>query len=313
MANQSIDFEFELTGFPGTPPSLHIPVSIAMFVMYNITLICNGSVVVLIIMKKKLHKPLYILIANLSFCHLLFDSVTLPKFIAKYWFDGGRISFAECLFQTCLVHYLGGMDSFILLLMSFDRYIAICKPLRYSAIVSLKVTLVFCGALWLSMVAFGFSSLVIVKHPFCGPNKIVNLFCNSSTMLRLVCDDVTATREILLAIALSVLFVPLAFIILSYAVIIVSIVCSHHSKDWRKALSTCTTHWIVLTLFYLPRVFVYIANYAHLVLSPDLNVFLIFLHSYLPHLANPLIYCLRTEEIRRTIMVIIRREIVIQM
>ncbi|XP_069828017.1 olfactory receptor 10G8-like [Dendropsophus ebraccatus] len=309
MANNSGEFYFELTGFPGIPARFGILFSFTMFIVYNITLVSNGSVMVLIIMKEKLHEPLYIMIANLAFSNLFFDTVTLPKFIAKYWFDGGRISFFECFTQLYFVHFLAGVDPFILMLMAFDRYVAICKPLRYSSIVTHRATMVAGGMFWLLVALLTLTNLLLLKHPFCGPNKILSFFCNSSTFIRLACGDVIATRETLLTLALVTLLVPLAFIILSYAVIILSIISLNHSKGWMKALSTCTSHWIVLTLFYFPRVFVYIANYARLVLSPDLSVLLIFLHSYLPHLANPLIYCLRTEQIKRTIDHILKHRI----
>ncbi|KAM3936265.1 olfactory receptor 1D2-like [Leptodactylus fuscus] len=309
MANGSGGFDFQLTGFPGIPSKFELLFSLTMFIMYILTLVSNGSVMALIIMKVKLHEPLYIMIANLAFSNLFFDTVTLPKFIAKYWFDGGRISFLACFIQVYLVHCLAGVDALILMLMAFDRYVAICRPLRYSSIVTHRVTMLACGLFWLFMALSSLTNLLITKHPFCGPNKIVSLFCNSSTLLRLACDDVNGTRETLLTVGLVILFLPLTFIVLSYAIIILSIISLNHSNGWRKALSTCTTHWIVMTLFYLPRVFVYIANYVRLVLSPDLSVLLIFLHSYLPHLANPLIYCLRTEEIKRTIANIIRSKI----
>ncbi|XP_056417044.1 olfactory receptor 6P1-like [Hyla sarda] len=300
MANRSGDFFFELTGFPGIPPQFDILVSFMMFILYMATLFSNGSVMVLITMKEKLHEPLYIMIANLAFSNLFYDTVTLPKFIAKYWIDGGRISLLACIIQVYFVHMLPGIDAFILMLMAFDRYVAICKPLRYSSIVTHRVSLAACGMMWLIIALCALMNLLILKHSFCGPNKIVSFFCNSSTLILLACDENNSTRATLLTTGLVLLFLPLTFIILSYAIIL-SIITLNHSKGWRKALSTCTTHWIVMALFYVPRVFVYIANYARLILSPDLSVFLIFLYSYLPHLANPLIYCLRTEEIKRTI------------
>ncbi|XP_056413636.1 olfactory receptor 1-like [Hyla sarda] len=306
MANRSAGFYFELIGFPGIPPQFDVLFSFTMLILYNISLVSNGSVMVLIIMKEKLHEPLYIMIANLAFSNLLFDTVTLPKFIAKYWFDGGRIYFLPCIIQMYFVHFLAGVDPFILMLMAFDRYVAICKPLRYSSIVTHRVIVVTCGMFWLLASLVTLLNLLVLKHPFCGPNKILNLFCNTSTLLRLACDDVNDTREAILTYAMVFLFLPLTFIILSYSIIIVSIISLNHSKSWRKVLSTCTSHWMIMSLFYVPRVFVYIANYARLVLSPNLNVFLIFLYSYLPHLANPLIYCLRTEEIKRIIANILK-------
>ncbi|XP_069828859.1 olfactory receptor 10G4-like [Dendropsophus ebraccatus] len=308
MANRSGEFYFELTGFPGIPAKFDILFSFAMFIVYNISLVSNGSVMVLIIMKEKLHEPLYIMIANLSFSNLFFDTVTLPKFIAKYWIDGGRISFLECIIQAYFGHFLAGLDPFILMLMAFDRYVAICKPLRYSSIVTHRATMVACGMFWLLVALVTLMNLLILKHPFCGPNKILSLFCNTSTLLRLACDDVNPTREAILTYGLVLLLLTLSFIILSYAIIILSIISLNYSKGWRRALSTCTSHWIVMTLFYVPRLFVYIANYVRLVLSPDFNVFLILLYSYLPHLANPLIYCLRTEEIKRTVANIFKKK-----
>ncbi|KAM5181196.1 olfactory receptor 1M1-like [Mantella aurantiaca] len=303
MGNQTVSFEFELTGFPGVPQKFHTLISFLIFIMYIIMFVTNGAVFTMIILKEKLHKPMYILIANLAFSDFLFDTATLPKMIAKYWFDGGRISFLACLMQMYLVHWLATMDSEIFMLMAFDRYIAICNPLRYSSTVTYKLTVFLCSLMWFSMAVITLVTLIIAKHPFCGPNQVVSFFCNSSTLMRLACVDMNSTREILLIVALVVLFGPLALVMLSYAAILFSILSLSHSGGWRKAFHTCVTHLFVITLFYVPRVFVYIANYVKLVLTPDLGVFLIVLQSYLPHLANNFIYYLRTEEIKNIIFI----------
>ncbi|KAM5182172.1 olfactory receptor 2A25-like [Mantella aurantiaca] len=299
MDNRTADFEFELTGFPGVPQKFHMLMSFIIFIMYIIMFVTNGFVFVLIILKEKLHEPMYILIANLAFSDFLFDTATLPKIIGKYWFDGGRISFLACFVQMHLVHWLAGMDCLILMLMAFDRYIAICNPLRYSSTVTCKLTLFLCSLMWFSWAIIQLDIILIIKHPFCGPNQVLSFFCNSSTVARLACADVNLTREILLAVGLVVLFGTFALIILSYIAILFSILSLSHSSGWRKAFYTCVTHLFVIILFYVPRIFVYIANYVKLVLTPDLGVFLLVLQSYLPHLANPFIYCLRTEEIKK--------------
>ncbi|CAI9615059.1 unnamed protein product [Staurois parvus] len=275
--------------------------SFFLFIIYNIMFITNGTVFIVIILKEKLHEPMYILIANLAFSDFLFDAATLPKMIGKYWFDGGKISFLACFVQMHLVHWLAVVDSFILMLMAFDRYIAICNPLRYSSTVTYKAILFSCGFMWFSAAVITLDLIIISKYPFCGPNKIVSFFCNSSTILRLAYADVNSTREILLTVALVVLFGTLALIMLSYIAILLSVFSLSHSSGWRKAFKTCVTHLFVNALFYVPRVFVYIANFVKLVLNPDLGVFIIVLQSYLPHLANPFIYCLRTEEIKKII------------
>ncbi|XP_040195490.1 olfactory receptor 226-like [Rana temporaria] len=301
MANQTTHFEFELTGFPGVPQNFHMLASFILFIMYIIMFITNGAVFVLIILKEKLHKPMYALIANLAFSDFLFDAATLPKMICKYWFDGGKISVLACFVQMHLVHWLAGMDCLILMLMAFDRYIAICNPLRYSSTITIKLIVFSCGSMWFTWAAIQLDIILIATHPFCGPNKVLSFFCNASTVMRLVCDDVNSTREILLIVGLVVLFGTLALIMLSYMAILYSVLSLSHSDGWWKAFYTCVTHLIVIILFYVPRVFVYIANYVKLVLTPDLGVFLIVLQSYLPHLANPFIYCLRTEEIKNII------------
>ncbi|XP_073468470.1 olfactory receptor 2A12-like [Aquarana catesbeiana] len=287
MANQTAHFEFELTGFPGVPQTFYMLMSFFLFIIYNIMFLTNGAVFIVIILKEKLHKPMYILIANLAFSDFLFDMATLPKMIAKYWFDNGKISFLACFVQVYLVHWLAGMDPLILMLMAFDRYIAICNPLRYSSTITIKLTVYVSSFMWFSLAIITLGTTMIAKHPFCGPNKVISFFCNSSTVMRLACDDVNSTREILLVITLVLLLGTLALIILSYISILFSILSLSHSGGGWKAFHTCMTHLFVIAFFYIPRVFVYIANYVKLILTPDLGVFLIVLQSYLPHLANP--------------------------
>ncbi|XP_068121870.1 olfactory receptor 10G7-like [Hyperolius riggenbachi] len=300
MANQSGLVEFELVGFPGVPQTFHMLLSFAIFIICNITLITNGTVIVLVIIKEKLHQPMYILIGNLAFSDFLFDTTTLPKMMAKYWSNDGKISFIACFFQSYFVHWLGGIDAFILLLMSFDRYVAICQPLRYSSTVTTKHTVIACVSFWIIAAFLTLDTILIFTHPFCG-FRVLGFFCNSSTVLRLACGNVNSTRETVLIRGLVVLFGTLAFIVLSYLIILLSVISSSRGGSWRKAFYTCTTHLLVIAIFYVPRVFIYIANYAQLALTPDLNVFLIVLHSYLPPLANPVIYCLRTEDVRKAI------------
>ncbi|KAM9319738.1 olfactory receptor 6B9-like [Gastrophryne carolinensis] len=309
MANQSGHLEFELVGFPGAPQSYYMLMAFSILIVYNFTLLANGTVISLIMVKERLHAPMYILIGNLAFSELFFDTATLPKMMAKYWFNDGKLTFSACYIQCYLVHYLSVVDSFIITFMAFDRYVAICRPFRYSSVVTNKVTVVVCGSIWLCTALITLVNTLSFQQLFCGPNQIINFFCNSSTVLRLACNDVTSARETILAVALVVLVLPLSFIFLSYIIIILSIVSLGGSESWQKAFYTCTTHLVVIALFFVPRVFVYVANYAKLVLTPDLNVFIILLYSYLPHLANPIIYCLRTEEIRKTVASILKRNL----
>ncbi|XP_075449376.1 olfactory receptor 1500-like [Ascaphus truei] len=302
MVNQSDVFEFTLIGFPGLAQKYHILVSILLFMVYIMTLLANGSVIALVILNQHLHHPMYMIIANLAFSDLLFDTITLPKIIAKYWFGAGSMSFSACMFQLFFVHYLGSVDSFILMLMAIDRLVAIDKPLRYSTIIPTKRAGILCGFLWVC--ATFTPSTNAIWHslfPYCGSRKINNLFCVNMAVMGLACGDITLLKKTIFVLSIGVLILPLSFIILSYIIIIRRISVSSQSESWEKAFYTCTTHLFIIAMYYVPRVFVYVAYQVNLVLSTDMSVLLLCLYTFLPHMANPIIYCLRTKEIRQTI------------
>ncbi|XP_063297602.1 olfactory receptor 1496-like [Pelobates fuscus] len=301
MANQSEVSEFILIGFPGLPQKLHHLVSAAMFLFYTTALMANGTVIILIYFREHLHQPMYLIISNLSLSDLAFDTVTLPKAIAVYWFGDGRIPLTVCMLQLFCVHYLGSLDSFIIMLMAVDRYVAICKPLRYSFIITNKLIALLCYILWLIAAIFGIGAVAVTSQLSYCYSKINNYFCSSSTILSLTCVDTFSTRRITFTLAMIVLLIPLSFIIFSYIVIIGTISSSRNSQNWQKAFYTCSTHLFIIGMYFIPRLFVYTANQLHLIINADLNVLLLGLYSYVPHLVSPIIYCLRTREIKRTL------------
>ncbi|KAG8431876.1 hypothetical protein GDO86_019668 [Hymenochirus boettgeri] len=302
MANQSQVTEFVFMGFPGLQEQFHLLVSFVMFLVYISALIANGTVIGLIVVKDQLHQPMYFFIGNLALSDLLFDTMTLPKIIAKYWFGDGKISFSGCFFQMFFVHFLGSVDSFLLMLMATDRYVAICKPLQYFTIVTSGLTIFSCCFIWVLAAVISLINISwILELPFCGPNKMISCFCSSSAIFPLACTDVTTVRQKILIIALNVLLVPMGLVILSYILIIVTVHTMLHSDNWQKLFYTCTTQLIVISMYYIPRVFVYLANYLRFILNADINVLILCLYTFLPHLANPIIYCLRNKEIRSII------------
>ncbi|OCT93399.1 olfactory receptor 2M3 [Xenopus laevis] len=297
MSNQSAVSEFILIGFPGLQQKFHIPVSITMFLVYCVTLLANSSVLLLILLKEQLHQPMYIIMRNLALSDLLFDTITLPKIIAKYWSGADSITFYWCFFQLFCVHSLGSLDSFIIMLMAIDRYVAICKPLRYHSIISNRLVSLLCYFLWLFAALIGSIPAAIAGQlPYCGPNRVRNCFCVSTAVTVLACVDVTLARRIAFISAMCVLLLPLTFIILSY-ILIIRVIHSSTNNENSFYFYTCTTHLMVIVLYYIPRVFVYSTSQIPLILDADINVFLLCLYTFVPHLANPIIYCLRTKEI----------------
>ncbi|XP_069828875.1 olfactory receptor 2AP1-like [Dendropsophus ebraccatus] len=312
MTNQSTPSEVFLVGFPSLPLRFYIPVSLTMFLVYISSLSANGTVILLIILKESLHKPMYIALAHLAASELLFDTITLPKMIAKYWFGDGTMPFTACLFQVFWVHYLGTLDGFILMVMAMDRYVAISRPLHYSSIISNKQMGAACIlCIFISFIAgliVIFMDLTLVFN--CGQTRINGYFCSNTTVHNLACGDVSFTKRVVFIIAMVALFVSLSVIIFSYAAILRIMRSSTHLANGQKALYTCTTHLLVMALYYLPRLFVYVANQSsQLILNADANLLILCLYTFLPHVANPIIYCLRNKEIKHIMRTTFRRHI----
>ncbi|KAM8975148.1 olfactory receptor 52K1-like [Pelodytes ibericus] len=314
MANQSVYSGFYLLGFPGLPEKFNTIVSIALFLVYVTALFANSTVIILITFSRRLHQPMYVIIANLAVSDLLFDSITLPKIIAKYWFEDGAISFAGCIFQVFCVHFLGSFDSFILMLMAVDRYVAIRNPLRYFSIITNKRIFILCGLCWFLTAAVALvTALMDARIPFCGNTQIRSCFCTNMAVTSLACGDVTFVKRLAFGLAMFVLLLPLAFIVFSYIVIIKIICSTNRSESWRKPFYTCLTHLFVIGLYFIPRIFVYIANQVQLILNEDLNILILCLYTFVPHMANPIIYCLRTNEIRKTLVNFFRKKLTLKM
>ncbi|KAM5182165.1 olfactory receptor 6B1-like [Mantella aurantiaca] len=308
MANQSSIHEFVLDGFPGLSERYHAAVSVVFFLMYNISLFSNAMVIGLIVLRENLHQPMYMVIGNLALSDLIFDTATLPKIIAKYWFGDGSLSLAACFLQMFIVHNLGSLDSFIIMLMAVDRFVAICKPLHYCSIINNRLLLVICLIFWLVSGMIGLCIAIMgAQLPYCGPNKIKNCFCSLTPVSILSCVNSLMTRKTIFIVALVVHLLPLSFIIFSYVTIIWKIRLMAHSEGLQKLFYTCTTHSIVIFLYFIPRLAVYTYNQFQLISNADFNVLLICLYTFVPHLVSPIVYCLRTEEIKNTLKKVVRK------
>ncbi|XP_041437148.1 olfactory receptor 10G3-like [Xenopus laevis] len=168
------------------------------------------------------------------------------------------MTFYGCFFQLFCVHYLGSLDSFIIMLMAIDRYVAICKPLRYHSIINNKLVTLLCYIFWLFAAVIGLAMTLIAGIlPYCGPNRVKNCFCASQAVIVLACVVVTLERRKGFSIAMCVHLFPLSVIILSYILIIRVVYLSANNGNLQKAFNTCTTHLIVIGLYFILRLFVY--------------------------------------------------------
>ncbi|XP_063813024.1 olfactory receptor 2AT4-like [Pseudophryne corroboree] len=308
MANESEILEFVLIGFPGLPEKFHIVFGILIFLLYNVSLCVNSTVITLVVLKQHLHQPMYIIIASLAMSDVLFDISTLPKIIAKYWLGAGSMSLYGCFIQMFIIHTLNSLDSLILLLMAVDRYVAICKPLRYHSIMRNGLVALLCLMLWLTAAVIGICLIYITYQlPYLGSNKVKNFFCSMGTVSVTSRADPTSTLLKGYYIGLAFHLGPLSFIIFSYSIIITKICTTARSESWHKAFYTCVTHWFVIGTYFIPRMIVYTFDTTQ---KPqiDVYIFLICIYSFVPHCTSPIIFCLRTEEIKRTLGTVFKRK-----
>ncbi|XP_067364022.1 olfactory receptor 51E2-like [Channa argus] len=295
---------FLIVGFPGLSPQHNGPVSALLFVIYLAIVVGNIFILAFVAYEKSLQKPTYLVFCHLALNDLTFGTVTLPKIITKYWFDDNTISFYGCFAQMFFVHYLGSASSFILLVMALDRFIAVCIPLRYPLLITNNIISVLCGFAWFIPLPL---MVAVVLHvltlSFCKSNVIAQCYCDHISITRQACGDDVKTVEVTsLCVAMFCLLVPLAFILFSYISIIVIILKMTNAAGRQKTLSTCTPQIFITCLFYLPRCFVYVASTIGFSFSLDVRILLILLYSLFPAAVNPLIYCLKTKDIKQMLM-----------
>ncbi|KAG2456982.1 OLFD protein, partial [Polypterus senegalus] len=308
MANMSAVQQFILVGFPGFQDrESKLVFSIFFLVAYLLICLGNLTIIATFTLDENLHKPMYVLICNLAILDITFSSVTVPKLLAVFMFDFNMIPYAACFMQLFFYLALGTSESFLLMLMAYDRFVAICNPLLYPTIMTNKVILKQITLCWVGGLLTPVLPLILAfRLPFCGPNKVVHCFCDHSSVLRLACADILINSYVALTIALSVLLIPLAYIVFSYTRIIASVVKIATSEGRLKAFSTCGTHLLVICIFILTAAGVYI-SYRIPGTSEDIRIMAAVLQNVIPPLINPIIYCLRTKEIRDSFVKTVKR------
>ncbi|XP_004462781.3 olfactory receptor 4K3-like [Dasypus novemcinctus] len=237
---------------------------------------------------------MYFLLANLSFLDMLLSSVTTPKMITDFLREIKTISFEGCMCQILFVHLTAGSEIVLLVVMAYDRYVAICKPLHYSTIMNLQK----CTGLVLASWTIGFGHAmsqmaVIVQLPFCGPREVDSFFCDIPLVIKFACKD-SYTLGILMNANNGILTMTCFILLLiSYTYILLT-VCQSSKTGASKALSTCTAHITVVVLFFVPGIFIYVWPLSNTWVDKFLAVF----YSVLTPLLNPSIYTLRNKEIK---------------
>ncbi|XP_072476861.1 olfactory receptor 4S2-like isoform X1 [Notamacropus eugenii] len=288
--------EFVLTGL--SQNEMVQQVCFLLFLLfYTVIVFGNFLIILTITVSPHLNSPMYFFLHFLSFVDICFSSVTAPKLIIDFQAKVKTISFAGCMAQLFGVHFFGCTEIFILTVMAYDRYVAICKPLHYMTIMDQRVCIILMVSCW----AGGFlhsiaQTLLTVWLPFCGPNLIDHYFCDVHPLLKLACTDTYVVGMIVVAnsgmISLS------CFIILvgSYAVILLSL-RTRSSEGRRKALSTCASHIMVVILFFVPCIFIYMRPSTTFTEDKMVAVF----YTIITPMLNPLIYTLRNADVKNAV------------
>ncbi|XP_036591876.1 olfactory receptor 4L1-like [Trichosurus vulpecula] len=293
LLNKSTISEFVLLGLSGSW-ELQIFYFIFFFVLYGATVMGNLLIVVTVTFSSHLNSPMYFLLGNLSFLDMCLSTVTTPKMFADLLREQRTISLWGCMTQMFFMHLFGGSEMTLLIAMAFDRYVAICKPLHYTFIMSRRLLHGFVLFSWTIGFIHSMSQMVLmVNLPFCGPNIVDNLFCDLPLVIKLACKD-TYILE-LFVIADSGLLSLICFILLlvSYTVILFT-VHNHSSGGLSKALSTLSAHITVVTLFFGPCIFIYAWPFSNFSGTKILSVF----YTVITPLLNPIIYTLRNQEMK---------------
>ncbi|XP_007954984.1 olfactory receptor 4C11-like [Orycteropus afer afer] len=263
-------------------------------ILYLLTLLWNLLVVVTIKTSVTLGSPMYFFLSYLSFADACFSTTTAPRLIVDTLSQKKTISYNECMTQLFAVHFFGGTEIFVLILMSFDRYVAICKPLQYNTIMSQRVCNMLVILAWVGSCIHSSAQIFLaLQLPFCGPNVIDHYFCDVQPLMQLACMDIYVINLLVASNSGTVSTVSFIILLISYGVILYSL-RNHSAEGRRKALSTCTTHFIVIVLFFGPCIFIYTRPQTTFPVDKMVSVF----YTIGTPLLNPLIYTLRNAEVK---------------
>uniref|UniRef100_G1MMC0 Olfactory receptor n=1 Tax=Ailuropoda melanoleuca TaxID=9646 RepID=G1MMC0_AILME len=293
--NHSSTIGFVLTSLFNESP-MHLFLFSMVVVIYTLAMAGNTAMVFLIWADAQLHTPMYFLLSQLSFLDIFFTSVTVPKMIAGFLFGWTSISFVGCGAQTFFFMFLGAAECLLLALMAYDRYVAICNPLRYRSLMSRQTCLLMVAASWLGgSINASIQTALTLQFPYCGSRRIAHFFCEVPSLLRLACADTAAYVRVLFVTGVVVLLVPIAFITTSYALILAAVLGMRSVEGRQKALATCSSHLTVVNLFYGPLVYTYmlLASYH----SPGQDDVVSIFYTVLTPMLNPVIYSLRNKEV----------------
>uniref|UniRef100_A0A8C4PFJ0 Olfactory receptor n=1 Tax=Equus asinus TaxID=9793 RepID=A0A8C4PFJ0_EQUAS len=295
-------FYFILTGIPGFEAS-HIWISIPFCGLYIISIIGNTTILSAIRTEPSLHQPMYLFLSMLALTDLGLTLTTMPTVMQLLWFSIRKISFEACFVQFFFLHGFSFMESSVLLAMSFDRYVAICRPLHYATILTNEVIGRIASAMICRCVLAVLPSLFLLKRlPFCGSRLLSHSYCLHQDMIRLVCADIRINSWYGFALVLLIIVLDPLLIVLSYTLILKSILSTATWTERLRALNNCLSHVLAVLVLYIPMVGVSMTHRFAKHASPLVHVIMANIYLLAPPVMNPIIYSVKTKQIRHGII-----------
>lgn len=294
--NRTATTHFILLGFL-TRPAFQFLLFSVFLVTYLLTLVENLLIILAIRSDGQLHKPMYFFLSHLSFLEMWYVTVISPKMLVNFLSKDKSISFNGCMTQLYFFVTFVCTEYILLAVMAFDRYVAICNPLRYPVIMTNQLCGILAGGCWFCGLMTAMIKMVfIARLHYCGTPHINHYFCDISPLLNVSCEDSSQAELVDFFLALMVIAVPLCVVVTSYVTILIAILKIPSAQGRQKAFSTCASHLTVVTLFYSTTLFTYAR--PKLMYAYNSNKVVSVLYTVIVPLLNPIIYCLRNRDVK---------------
>ncbi|XP_003407597.2 olfactory receptor 13C9 [Loxodonta africana] len=312
--NQTILVEFFLKGLSGYP-RLELLFFVLILIMYVFILLGNGTLILISVLDSHLHTPMYFFLGNLSFLDICYTTTSIPSTLVSFLSERKTISFSGCAVQMFLGLAMGTTECVLLGMMAFDRYVAICNPLRYPIIMSKNSYVPMASGSWFAgVINSAVQTMFVVQLPFCRNNIINHFSCEILAVMKLACADISGNEFIMLVATTLLILMPLLLIVISYSLIISSILKVRSSEGRSKAFSTCSAHLTVVIIFYGTILFMYMKPKSKETLNSNAldatDKLISMLYGVMTPMLNPLIYSLRNKDVKEAVKLLLKKRFI---